>query len=57
MDTWEWIVLALAIVAMLALVAAFIRIRQRRTHLKERLRPVPARRLRSRDRSSRGAFE
>ena len=36
MDMWEWIVLALAIVAMLALVAAFIRIRQRRTHLKER---------------------
>ena len=57
MDMWEWIVLALAIVAMLALVAAFMRIRQRRTHLKERFGPVPARRLRSRDRSSRDAFE
>ena len=39
METWEWIVLAVAIVAVLALAAAFVRIRQRRTHLKERFGP------------------
>lgn len=39
MEMWEWIVLAVAIVAVLALAAAFIRIRQRRTHLKERFGP------------------
>ncbi len=39
MDTWEWIVLAAAIVAALLLVAAFWRIRRRRSHLKDRFGP------------------
>jgi hypothetical protein len=39
METWEWIVLAAAIVAALLLVAAFWRIRRRRSHLKDRFGP------------------
>ena len=36
METWEWIVLAAAIAAALLLAIAFIRIRTRRSHLKDR---------------------
>jgi hypothetical protein len=36
METWEWIVLGAAIGLVLLLGLAFVRIRQRRTHLKER---------------------
>jgi hypothetical protein len=36
METWEWIVLAGAIAAALLLATAFIRIRTRRSHLKDR---------------------
>jgi hypothetical protein len=36
METWEWIVLAAAIIAAAVLVIAFIRIRARRARLKER---------------------
>ena len=39
METWEWIVLVAAIVAVVALAIAFVRIRRRRTHLKERFGP------------------
>ena len=36
METWEWIVLAAAVVAALLLAIALVRIRTRRSHLKER---------------------
>ena len=36
METWEWIVLGVAVVAALFLALAFVRVRQRRTHLKDR---------------------
>ena len=36
METWEWIVLAAAVGAALLLAIAFVRIRTRRSHLKER---------------------
>ena len=36
METWEWIVLVAAIAAVVVLAVAFARIRQRRSHLKER---------------------
>ncbi len=36
METWEWIVLGVAVVAALLLALAFVRVRQRRTHLKDR---------------------
>src|SRR6185503_2302994 len=36
METWEWIVLTAAVVAALLLAVAFVRIRTRRSHLKER---------------------
>lgn len=36
METWEWIVLAAALAAVVFLALAFARIRQRRAHLKER---------------------
>jgi hypothetical protein len=39
METWEWIVVVAAIVAVLILAAALVRIRQRRSHLKERFGP------------------
>jgi len=39
METWEWIVVVVAIVAVLILAGAFARIRQRRSHLKERFGP------------------
>lgn len=39
METWEWIVLSVAAVIVLALVIALVRIRQRRSHLKERFGP------------------
>ena len=39
MDTWEWIVLGVAIAVGLVLVLAFVRIRWRRTHLKTRFGP------------------
>jgi hypothetical protein len=39
METWEWIVLAAAVAALLVLAALFVRIRQRRSRLKERFGP------------------
>jgi hypothetical protein len=39
MDTWEWIVLVVGIAGALLLLAALVRIRQRRTHLQERFGP------------------
>ena len=36
METWEWIVVGVAVVAALLLALAFVRVRQRRTHLKDR---------------------
>jgi hypothetical protein len=36
METWEWIVLGVAVVAALLLALAFVRVRQRRAHLKDR---------------------
>lgn len=39
METWEWIVLAAALVVLAILVLAFVRIRQRRAHLKDRFGP------------------
>ena len=39
METWEWIVVAVAIGAALLLALAFVRIRTRRSHLKERFGP------------------
>jgi hypothetical protein len=36
METWEWIVLAAAVVTLAILAVAFFRIRQRRAHLKDR---------------------
>jgi len=36
METWEWIVLTAAVVAALLLAVAFVRIRTRRSQLKER---------------------
>jgi hypothetical protein len=39
METWEWIVVAAAIGAALLLALALLRIRQRRSHLKERFGP------------------
>jgi hypothetical protein len=36
METWEWIVVGAAVVAALLLALAFVRVRQRRTHLKDR---------------------
>ena len=39
METWEWIIVAAAIGAALLLALALIRIRQRRSHLKERFGP------------------
>jgi hypothetical protein len=39
METWEWIVIAVAIGAALLLALAFVRIRTRRSHLKERFGP------------------
>ena len=39
MDTWEWIVLGVAIAVALLLVLAFVRIRWRRAHLKKRFGP------------------
>ena len=37
MEIWEWIVLAVAIGLVALLAIAFVRIRQRRAHLKDRL--------------------
>src|SRR5262245_54945325 len=37
METWEWIVLAAAVVVALLLVAAFVRIRRRRSQLGDRV--------------------
>jgi hypothetical protein len=39
METWEWIVIGVAIGVALLLALAFLRIRQRRSHLKERFGP------------------
>lgn len=39
METWEWIVLGVAIAAVLLLALAFVRVRRRRTHLKSRFGP------------------
>jgi hypothetical protein len=39
METWEWIVLGVAIGAALLLALAFVRIRRRRSHLKQRFGP------------------
>ena len=39
METWEWIVLVGAIAVVVVLAGALIRIRQRRSHLKERFGP------------------
>jgi hypothetical protein len=39
METWEWFVIAAAVVAAALLGLAFLRIRQRRAHLKERFGP------------------
>ena len=36
METWEWIVLGVAVIAALFLALAFVQVRQRRTHLKDR---------------------
>ena len=36
METWEWIILAVALIAALLLAVAFVRVRRRRTHLKDR---------------------
>ena len=36
METWEWIIVAVALVAALLLALAFVRVRRRRTHLKDR---------------------
>jgi hypothetical protein len=39
MDTWEWIVLVVGIAVALLLLAALVRIRQRRAHLQQRFGP------------------
>lgn len=39
METWEWIVLGVAIGVALLLALAFVRIRRRRSHLKQRFGP------------------
>ena len=39
MDTWEWIVLLAGIAVLVLLALAFLRIRQRRAHLKDRFGP------------------
>jgi hypothetical protein len=39
METWEWIVLVAGIAILVVLALAFFRIRQRRTHLKDRFGP------------------
>jgi hypothetical protein len=39
METWEWIVLGVAVGLVLLLALAFMRIRQRRSHLRERFGP------------------
>jgi hypothetical protein len=39
METWEWVALGVAAVLVLALVVALVRIRQRRSRLKERFGP------------------
>jgi hypothetical protein len=39
MNTWEWIVLVVGIAVALVLLAALVRIRQRRAHLQERFGP------------------
>jgi len=36
METWEWIVLGACVAALVILALAFVRIRRRRTHLKDR---------------------
>ena len=36
MEIWEWIVLGVAVAAAVLLALAFVRVRQRRTHLKDR---------------------
>ena len=36
MEIWEWIVLGVAVAAAVLLALAFVRARQRRTHLKDR---------------------
>ena len=36
METWEWIVLGAFAVLLVALAVAFVRIRRRRAHLKDR---------------------
>ena len=39
METWEWIVLVAAVVLLVVLAVAFLGIRRRRSHLKERFGP------------------
>src|SRR5262249_4081453 len=39
MDLWEWIVLGVAVGAVVLLALAFVRIRRRRSHLKQRFGP------------------
>src|SRR5262245_50194666 len=39
MESWEWIVLAVAIAVAFLLVVSFVRIRRGRSHLKERFGP------------------
>ena len=39
MDTWEWVALGVAIAVLAILAYALVRIRQRRSHLKERFGP------------------
>ena len=51
METWEWIVVGAAAALLVVLVAAFVRIRRRRTHLQERFGPEYHRTVSGRGRS------